>query len=86
MAMTDDATRSSNDRLVVVVKADCPTCVMATPAIEALAAAGARVLSQDDPGFPAGVPDVVGDTELSWSVDWNIEVVPTLLRVRDPPR
>lgn len=81
--MTDDATRSSNDRLVVVVKADCPTCVMATPAIEALAAAGARVLSQDDPGFPAGVPDVVDDTELSWSVDWNIEVVPTLLRVRD---
>lgn len=67
-------------RLLVVVKADCPTCVMAAPAVQALAEQGASVLSQDDPAFPAGIDRVIDDTDLVKSIRWSIEVVPTLIR------
>jgi hypothetical protein len=69
------------DGWVVVVKRDCPTCVLVAPVLEQLAAAGPlTVYSQDDPAFPDGVP-VVDDTALE--VSWRLQVttVPTLLRV-----
>ena len=69
------------DGLVAVVKHDCPTCVLVEPVLQQLAASsGLIVLSQDDPGFPAGI-DVVDDTALERSWRLGVETVPTLLRV-----
>jgi hypothetical protein len=79
------------DGLVAVVKRDCPTCELVAPVLAhlaQLAAAGSSltVYTQDDPSFPAGLPDAAGprdDTELTVSWHHGIETVPTLLRVRD---
>ena len=71
------------DGWVAVVKRDCPTCVTVAPALAELAEQVAlTVLTQDDPGFPEGLPPGAGpvdDTSLdrSWLLD--IETVPTLL-------
>jgi hypothetical protein len=54
------------DGLVVVVKADCPTCALVAPVIEHL---GAHVVSEDDPDG------------LDTSYALAVETVPTLLRV-----
>ena len=69
------------DGWVAIVKRDCPTCVLVEPVLHQLAAAGPlTVYSQDDPGFPVGLP-VVDDSELETSWRAQIETVPTLLRV-----
>ncbi len=69
------------DGWVVVLKRDCPTCVLVEPVLHELAAAGPLlVVSQDDPGFPAGL-DVRDDRELETSWRLQVETVPTLLRV-----
>ena len=71
------------DGWVVVVKRDCPTCVLVAPVLQQLASAGTlTVVSQDDPGFPEGLP-VVDDRELETSWRLGVETVPTLLRVED---
>jgi hypothetical protein len=72
------------DGVVAVVKRDCPTCNLVEPVLAALAAGGTEltVYSQDDPGFPAGLP-VRDDRDLTVSYTWDIETVPTLLRVRE---
>lgn len=75
------------DGIVAVVKRDCPTCVLVEPVLTELAerfgADGGpprlAVLTQDDPGFPAGV-DPVDDTDLEGSYALAIETVPTLVR------
>lgn len=41
------------------------------------------VFSQDDPDFPAGVANVIDDTELAYSYQLNIEIVPTLMRIEN---
>ncbi len=68
--------------IVAVVKRDCPTCVLVEPVLQALAGDGFAVYSQDDPTFPSGV-DVTDDTDLAISYHWDIETVPTLLRIED---
>jgi hypothetical protein len=71
------------DGWVAVVKRDCPTCVLVEPALRQLGATGPlTVYSQDDPGFPAGLP-VVDDTSLEVSWRLRLTTVPTLLRVQD---
>ena len=71
------------DGLVLVVKRECPTCVLLQPVMRQLVAErNVTVLSQDDPGFPDGLP-VVDDTELERSWRLGIETVPTLLLIRD---
>lgn len=71
------------DGWVVVLKRDCPTCVLVEPVLQQLAAAGPlTAYSQDDPAFPAGVR-VVDDRELETSWRLQVETVPTLLRVQD---
>ena len=71
------------DGWVVVLKRDCPTCILVEPVLRQLAAAGElTVYSQDDPGFPAGLP-VVDDRALETSWRLQIDTVPTLLRVAD---
>ena len=58
---------------------------MVEPVLRQLAAAGTpfTVLSQDDPTFPADVPDVIDDTGLERSFVLGIEIVPTILRIED---
>ena len=70
------------DGLVVFVKAECPTCQLIVPALTRLRASGRplTLLSQDDPGFPAGL-GAVDDSELRASYESRVEVVPTLLKV-----
>ncbi|HSR24125.1 MAG TPA: thioredoxin family protein, partial [Candidatus Eisenbacteria bacterium] len=70
------------DGCVVFVKASCPTCQLVVPALAQLQRSGSplTVVSQDDPGFPAGL-GAVDDTELRRSYEAGVEVVPTLLRV-----
>ncbi len=72
------------DGLVAVVKRDCPTCRLVVPVLEALARSGAplTVYSQDDEGFPPGVP-VADDRTLEASYRLRIATVPTLLRVAE---
>ena len=69
--------------LVAVVKQDCETCVMLEPVLAQLAADGTMVYSQDNPDFPASVPDVIDDRELETSFNLDIETVPTLIRMEN---
>ncbi|NKC16433.1 MAG: thioredoxin [Gammaproteobacteria bacterium] len=71
-----------SDRLIAVVKRDCPTCELVEPVLAQLAEqAGLTVYSQDDPGFPAAVPQVIDDRDLAASHRMGIEIVPTLIRI-----
>lgn len=67
------------DGLVVVVKRECETCRMVAPLLPEFATA---VYSQDDAGFPPGMP-VIHDHDLSVSWHHDIETVPTVIRVVD---
>ncbi len=70
------------DGLTVIVKRDCPTCVMVEPVLRQLASAGhVTIVSQDDPVFPGGAGPVVDDRQLKLSWDYKIETVPTVLRL-----
>ncbi len=78
------------DGIVAVVKRDCPTCELVEPVLVELcdALALARVVTQDDPDFPDLGPaahpvPVVHDDDLAVSWHWDVETVPTLLRIRD---
>lgn len=73
------------DGLIAVVKRDCRTCSMIQPVITRLADCRTpfTLLSQDDPDFLAGVTEVIDDTELAYSYQLNIEVVPTLMRIEN---
>jgi hypothetical protein len=73
------------DGLVAIVKRECATCVLVTPVLGELAAAGGAPLTiytQDDPSFPDTLPSQ-HDADLSVSWHHDIETVPTLLRVED---
>ena len=69
--------------LVAVVKRDCPTCALVVPALEQLAAKGTlTVVTQDDPDFPESLPRT-HDAGLDISRALNVEVVPTLCKLKD---
>jgi thiol-disulfide isomerase/thioredoxin len=70
------------DGLVVFAKRACPTCTLIEPVLRELARSvpAFRVVSQDDPRFPEGVPAVVDDRELEHSFRNGIETTPTLIR------
>jgi hypothetical protein len=76
--------RKLPDGLVAIVRRDCPTCRLIEPVLGELATDQVPlvVYTQDDPTFPATVPDVVADTSLEQSYQLNIEIVPTLIRVQ----
>jgi hypothetical protein len=77
----DGARPALPDGVVAVVKRDCPTCTLVAPVLAALAQqVDLTVYTQDDPEFPEGV-DAVDDTRLEVSWHWDVEAVPTLLRV-----
>ncbi len=73
------------DGLVAVVKRDCPTCALIEPVLQRLAAGAAAFVaySQDDPAFPSGITQVIDDSGLEGSFHLNIDIVPTLIRIRD---
>ncbi len=79
------------DGFVAVVKRDCPTCTLIEPVLVQLceAAALVTVVSQDDPTFPdltaaeRGAAETAFDEDLTISYLWDIETVPTLLRIED---
>lgn len=71
---------------VLVIKKDCPTCTLIEPVIRSLAentALSLKVYVQDDPSFPANLDGVIDDSNLEYSYQREIEVVPTLIRLRD---
>lgn len=76
---------SPPDGLLIVCKRDCATCTMLEPVFAELATADLPLLiySQDDPTFPAHLPQVVHDASLEQSYHLGIEVVPTLIRMVD---
>ena len=67
---------------IIVVKRDCPTCVMVEPVIAQAQADGLniRVWTQDDPSFPESVANVGDDRDLEQSWRLQIETVPTVIR------
>lgn len=70
------------DGFVVVVKEDCPTCVLVESVLAELAGqVQLTVYSQDNPRFPASLSEVVHDADLSVSWHHDIETVPTLIHV-----
>ena len=77
--------KSFPDGLIAVVKRDCPTCTLIEPVLRQLAAGSEpfTVYSQDDPVFPAGAGAVVDDSELESSYHLDIDIVPTLIRMRE---
>ena len=74
-----------SDGLIVVAKRDCPTCTMIEGVLKQLDASDQTlvVYSQDDPTFPADIGSVIDDSELENSFRLDIEIVPTLVRLRD---
>ena len=68
------------DGIVVVVKRSCPTCQLVTGVLDRLERGPAplTVYAQDDTDFRPGTRD---DTELEISFAYDIDTVPTVLRV-----
>ncbi len=70
------------DGLVVFSKRACPTCVLIAGEMQRAARElrNFRIVSQDDPQFPADVAGIIDDRELDLSWTNNIEFMPTLIR------
>ena len=73
------------DGFIVFCKRECETCIAVVPAMKEIAQGDAplTVYSQDDPGFPDGLSDVFDDTTLEKSFHFDIETVPTLVRMKN---
>jgi hypothetical protein len=73
------------DGYAIFVSSDCETCREIQPALAQLLGEdlAITVVSQDDPGFPAGASGVVDDRELELSWRYQVEVTPTAVRVVD---
>ncbi|MSO39067.1 MAG: thioredoxin [Ilumatobacteraceae bacterium] len=72
------------DGLVIIVKRECATCVMVVPVIEELinGPLPVTVFVQDDPTFPESLARI-HDADLSMSWHYDIETVPTVLRIEN---
>ncbi|MFM1751484.1 MAG: hypothetical protein RL119_446, partial [Actinomycetota bacterium] len=68
--------------LVVIVKRECETCRIVVPVIEQLidGTLPVTVYVQDDPAFPESLSPI-HDSDLSISWHYDIETVPTVIRV-----
>jgi len=70
----------------LIVKRDCPTCALIEPVIKMLASQldnNLTVYVQDDPTFPASISHRIDDTSLEFSYRNAIEIVPTLIRLKN---
>ncbi len=74
-----------NSDLLVIVKKDCPTCVMLEPLLSKLSVerSALTIASQDVPDFPNGVDAPHDDRSLEMSYRYGIEIVPTLIRLNN---
>ena len=72
------------DGLVIVVKRECATCVMVVPVIKQLinGPLPVTVFVQDDPTFPESLARI-HDADLSVSWHYDIETVPTVMRIEN---
>lgn len=77
--MTQPGAPTLPDGLVVILKRECATCVMVVPLLAQFAT---TVYTQDDPTFPDGIA-ALHDADLSVSWHYDIETVPTLIKVVD---
>ena len=70
------------DGFVVIVKRECATCQMVEPVLAHIASAtnSLTVYTQDDPTFPSSVSPI-HDEDLSVSWHYDIDTVPTLIKV-----
>src|SRR5579883_2774054 len=74
---------------IAFVKQDCPTCVLAMPALREIDELAARsggkleVHVQDDVTFAKGFSHASDDSALAASYRYSIDTVPTLIRLRD---
>ena len=68
----------------IFVKAECETCAMIEPVLAHLKNSDAEtvVISQDDPLFPSNM-SAIDDTELELSFKFDIEAVPTIVKLRN---
>ena len=76
----------TSNKLTVVIKKDCPTCVLIEPVLGQLVEKYEGQISvyiQDDPTFPASINGKLDDTSLEFSYRNNIEIVPTLISCND---
>src|SRR5260370_20077470 len=84
---TNDKPALAVRTFVAFVKQDCPTCVLAMPVLRAIdelvGRSGGRleVQVQDDVGFAAGFSHASDDTALAASYHYNVDTVPTLIRL-----
>lgn len=81
-AAVAEALSGTGTGLLVVVSAECDTCRLVEGPLATMAAAGAVVVCQDDPGFPAGV-DAWNDSGLEISWQLQTETTPTLYRMEE---
>lgn len=73
---------SSTNKLTVVIKKDCPTCLLIEPVLNELVESYRDKISvyvQDDPAFPSSISNKIDDTSLEFSYRNQIEIVPTLI-------
>jgi hypothetical protein len=74
---------------LAIVKRDCPTCAMAMPVLRRIeqligpVGGALEVHVQDEVSFAAGFAHVHDDTALATSYRYNIDTVPTLIRLKD---
>lgn len=69
---------------IAVVKQDCSTCTLIESVFPEIQSTHTlRVHSQDNPQFPTSISDVIDDRELEASYRLHIEIVPTLIQVRE---
>jgi hypothetical protein len=67
--------------VVAFVKRDCPTCEVVVPVLREIGKqVPLTIYTQDDPAFPEGL-SATDDTDLEVSWHYDIEAVPTLVRV-----
>src|SRR5262245_40821653 len=71
-----------DDGLIIFAKRECETCAMLEPVFGELARRGLAmaVFTQDDPSFPSVVP-ALDDTALEQSFRFEVEAVPTVIRL-----
>jgi hypothetical protein len=85
---TNDKPALAAGTFVAFVKQDCPTCVLAMPVLreieELVGRSGGRldVHVQDDVSFATGFSHASDDTALATSYHYNVDTVPTLIRLR----
>ena len=75
-------TQLPEHQFTIVIKKDCPTCVMIEPVLAELTATypgKVTIYVQDDPSFPESIENKIDDTSLEFSYRNNIEIVPTLI-------